>query len=175
VAQFGFDTTDAKTLRASPIVVVEPDGRVGTAPDGVMVANGMVLTADGRTLICAESAGGKVSAYDVGANGALSNRRTFADLPAGHFADGICLDAAGGVWVACCMGPGFIRVVEGGTITHLVPMPEGRFGYACMLGGADRRTLYMCTSERYEAAHLKACRTSRIESIRVDIAGAGLP
>jgi sugar lactone lactonase YvrE len=54
-------------------------------------------------------------------------------------------------------------------------MPEGRFAYACMLGGADRKTLYMCTAERYDPAYLKTCRTSRIESIRLEIAGAGLP
>ena len=64
VAQFGFDTTDPRTLRPSPIIVVEPDGRVHEGPNGVMVANGMVLTPDGRTLIFAESAGGKISAYD---------------------------------------------------------------------------------------------------------------
>jgi sugar lactone lactonase YvrE len=175
VGQFGYEHSEGRMPEASPIILVDADGRVSVGPDQVLVANGMVLTPDGRTLICAESAGGKLSAYDVATNGTLSNRRTFAELPPGHYPDGICLDAAGGVWVACVLGPGFIRVVEGGAVTHFVPMPEGRFAYACMLGGADRKTLYMCTSERYDPAYLKSCRTSRIESIRVDIAGAGLP
>lgn len=175
VGQFGYEHSAGRMPEASPLILVDQEGRVTVGPDSLLVANGMVLTPDGRTLICAESAGGKLSAYDVGTNGALSNRRTFAQLPPGHYPDGICLDAAGGVWVACVLGPGFVRVLEGGTITHVVPMPEGRFAYACMLGGADRKTLYMCTSERYDPAYLKSCRTSRIESIRVDSPGAGLP
>jgi sugar lactone lactonase YvrE len=175
VGQFGYEHSAGSMPEASPIILVDPEGRVSVGPDRVLVANGMVLTPDGRTLICAESAGGKLSAYDVGTNGSLSNRRTFARLPPGHYPDGICLDAAGGVWVACVLGPGFVRVLEGGTVTHVVPMPEGRFAYACMLGGADRKTLYLCTSERYDPAYLKSCRTSRIESIRVDSPGAGLP
>jgi sugar lactone lactonase YvrE len=175
VGQFGYEHSEGRMPEASPIILVDPEGRVSVGPDQVLVANGMVLTPDGRTLICAESAGGKLSAYDVGTNGSLSNRRTFAQLPPGHYPDGICLDAAGGVWVACVLGPGFVRVLEGGTVTHVVPMPEGRFAYACMLGGADRKTLYLCTSERYDPAYLKSCRTSRIESIRVDSPGAGLP
>jgi sugar lactone lactonase YvrE len=175
VGQFGYEHSEGRMPEASPIILVDPQGHVSVGPDAVLVANGMVLTPDGRTLICAESAGGKLSAYDVGPNGALSHRRTFTRLPPGHYPDGICLDAAGGVWVACVLGPGFVRVLEGGSITHVVPMPEGRFAYACMLGGADRKTLYMCTSERYDPAYLKSCRTSRIESIRVDFPGAGLP
>jgi sugar lactone lactonase YvrE len=175
VGQFGYEHSAGRMPEASPLVLVDPDGRVSLGPDPLLVANGMVLTPDGRTLICAESAGGKLSAYDVGTNGTLSSRRIFAELPPGHYPDGICLDAAGGVWVACVLGPGFVRVLEGGAITHFVPMPEGRFAYACMLGGTDRKTLYMCTSERYDPTYLKSCRTSRIESIRVDSPGAGLP
>jgi len=175
VGQFGYEHSAGRMPEASPLILVDQEGHVTVGPDSLLVANGMVLTPDGRTLLCAESAGGKLSAYDVGTDGALSNRRTFAQLPLGHYPDGICLDAAGGVWVACVLGPGFVRVLEGGTITHVVPMPEGRFAYACMLGGADRKTLYMCTSERYDPAYLKSCRTSRIESIRVDSPGAGCP
>jgi sugar lactone lactonase YvrE len=175
VGQFGYEHSEGRMPEASPLILVDAEGRVSVGPDPLLVANGMVLTPGGRTLICAESAGGKLSAYDVGTDGALSNRRSFAELPPGHYPDGICLDAAGGVWIACVLGPGFVRVLEGGTITHVVPMPEGRFAYACMLGGADRKTLYMCTSERYDPAYLKSCRTSRIESIRVDSPGAGLP
>lgn len=175
VSQFGYEAAEGGTPVTSRLIVVEPDGGVGTGPDELMVANGMILTEDGRTLICAESAGERLSAYDVAADGALSNRRVFAQLPPGHFPDGICLDAEGGVWVACCIGPGFIRVVEGGAVTDFVPMPEGRTGYACMLGGVERRTLFMCTSEPFDPARLKASRAARIESIPVAIPGIGLP
>jgi sugar lactone lactonase YvrE len=175
VGQYGYDPSSGEMPRPSPLVIVEPDGTVGTGPDGLLVANGIVLSDDGNTLICAESAAGRLAAYDVGIGGTLSNYRVFAELPPGQYPDGICLDAEGGIWVACLFGPGFARFVEGGAITHIVPMPEGRFAYACMLGGEDRKTLYMCTAEKYDPAYLKACRTSRIETIRVEIAGAGRP
>jgi sugar lactone lactonase YvrE len=175
VGQFGYDHSSGNMPSPSPLIIVEPDGNVGMGPDGLLVANGLVLSADGKTLICAESAGGRLAAYDAGADGTLSNHRVFAQLPPNQYPDGICLDAEGGVWVACLFGPGFARLTEGGTVTDIVPMPEGRFAYACMLGGADRKTLYMCTAERYDPAYLKTCRTSRIESVRVEISGAGLP
>jgi sugar lactone lactonase YvrE len=175
VGQFGYDHSSGEMPEPSPLIIVEPDGTVGVGPDGLLVANGIVLSPDGKTLICAESAGGRLTAYDVAADGTLSNNRVFASLPQYQYPDGICLDAQGGVWVACLFGPGFARLTEGGTVTDIIPMPEGRVAYACMLGGEDRKTLYMCTAEQYDPAKLKISRTSRIESIRVEIAGAGLP
>jgi hypothetical protein len=44
-----------------------------------------------------------------------------------------------------------------------------------MLGGDDRRTLYICTSEMATAADTVSKRPGRIRTRRVDVAGAGLP
>jgi sugar lactone lactonase YvrE len=139
VGQFGYEHSEGRMPEASPLILVDAEGRVSVGPDALLVANGMVLTPGGRTLICAESAGGKLSAYDVGTDGALSNRRSFAELPPGHYPDGICLDAAGGVWIACVLGPGFVRVLEGGPSRmscrcrrDASPMP------ACWVGRIER-------------------------------------
>src|SRR5262249_23322971 len=130
---------------------------------------------DGKRLIVAESAGAQLSVFDVGPDGALSNGRIFAQLPEGHYPDGICLDSEGGVWVACVLGPGVIRIEEGGAVTHRVLIGDGRFPYACVLGGRDRRTLYVCTAEKFDLVHLRANRTARIDAIDVPFRGAGRP
>ena len=118
-----------------PLLLVDAQGGWRDGADGLQVANGMVLTDDGRRLIVAESAGGRLAQFDLTAEGLPIARRSFAELPPGHYPDGICGDAAGGIWVACCTGPGLVRVEEGGRITHRVTIGDGRFAYACALGG----------------------------------------
>src|SRR3989442_11545069 len=74
------------------VALVTPDGSARQVADGVAFPNGMVVTPDNSTLIVAESYGNKLTAFDIAADGGLSNRRTWADLPGGA-PDGICLDA----------------------------------------------------------------------------------
>lgn len=175
VVQFGFDWRAGEAPVAAPLLVVQPDGRTGIAAPGLHTGNGMAQSPDGRTLIIAESGACRLSAFNVDATGRLSNRRLFAQLPERHYPDGICLDSEGGVWASCCFGPGVIRIEEGGRATHLVPMPEGRNAFACMFGGADRRTLYICTAETEAPDAARAQLTSRIEAVDVGFSGAGLP
>ncbi|RVT91074.1 SMP-30/gluconolactonase/LRE family protein [Sphingomonas crocodyli] len=169
----------ARPSPIEPILFVDTDGHWREMDQPVKVANGMILTADGKTLIVAESAGGRISAFDVGKDGVPTNYRLFAALPEGHYADGICGDDAGGVWVTCCRGPGVIRVEEGGAITHRITIgPEDgaeRFAYACALGGADGKTLFVCTAGPYTPETMAETRTARIETVRVPFAGAGIP
>ena len=66
--------------------------------DGVAFPNGMAITPDGSTLIVAESYAALLTAFDIDADGGLSNRRLFAELGEGAAPDGICLDAEGAVW-----------------------------------------------------------------------------
>ncbi|AZI35566.1 putative lactonohydrolase [Caenibius tardaugens NBRC 16725] len=173
--QHGFDWRGGEPAVAAALLCVEPDGSVHKAADDMTSGNGMVLSPDGRTFIIAESGACRLSAFDRDAQGRLSNRRVFAQLPDGYYPDGICLDDTGAVWVSCCWGPGVIRVEDGGRITHLVPSEEGRNPFACVFGGPDRRTLYICTAEQEEPAVALAKMTSRIEAIDVGFAGAGLP
>ncbi|MBI5289637.1 MAG: SMP-30/gluconolactonase/LRE family protein, partial [Chloroflexi bacterium] len=105
--------------------------------------NGMAITPDGRTLIAAETVGRCLTAFDITANGALTNRREWAALPG--FPDGICLDAENAVWVASPTTGECLRVREGGEVTHKVKS-RARGVYACMLGGEAARTLYLCTA-----------------------------
>ena len=172
VGNFGFDRHRGEPPRTTCIARVDPDGRLTRAADELSFPNGTVITPDGRTLIVAETLAHRLTAFDVAANGALSNRRLFAALE-GCFPDGICLDADGAVWVADARTPRVLRVLDGGRIERTIPTGT-RFAFACMLGDDDRRTLYLCTSTGSGPA-MADKRDGAIERVRVDVPGAGLP
>jgi sugar lactone lactonase YvrE len=156
----------------TPLVRIDPDGSAHVASDPLSFPNGSVITPDGRTMIVAETLGGRLTAFDIGADGTLSGRRTWATLD-WCAADGICLDAQGRVWVANAILPECIRVAEGGEVVGRVTTSQPCF--ACMLGGADRRTLYLMTAPTSTESVVKAKQSARIEQARVEVAGAGLP
>ncbi|WP_422001929.1 SMP-30/gluconolactonase/LRE family protein [Reyranella sp.] len=171
VGNFGYDFEARAEPRTTCLIRVDPDGSVHRAADGLMFPNGTAITPDGATLVVAETFGHRLTAFDVAADGSLSNRRTWAALE-GCSPDGICLDAEGAIWVADPRGRRVLRVREGGEITHSADLaPRG--AYACMLGGADRRTLFVVTNSVGGTANAEP--VGRIETVRVDVPGAGLP
>jgi sugar lactone lactonase YvrE len=177
VGQFGYDREAGAKVQPSPLIRVDPDGSVHRAAEDLLVANGMALTPDGATLVVAESAGMRLSAFTVGAGGTLSDRRVFADLPPGHAPDGMCIDVEGAAWVACVTTDWCLRVAQGGEVLDRIRVDEeGRHPVACVLGGPDRRTLYLLTATTYgEAEPSLQARAGRIEQVRVDVPGAGRP
>jgi sugar lactone lactonase YvrE len=182
---FGFDLdvflrdTPREGVEAPPqastnLVVVAPTGDVVQTVDDMWFPNGTVITPDGKTLIVAETIKFRLTAFDIATDGTLSNRRVFAqfDFVA---VDGICLDAEGHVWLANALTNECLRVREGGEITGTVTTTQNV--YACMLGGDDRRTLYLMTaptSSRFDISEQTDGR-GRVERVHVDVAGAGLP
>ncbi len=174
VGNFGFDLHSGVGVpqRAASLARVDPDGSVTVAADGLMFPNGTVITPDGKTLIIAETLANRLTAFDIVDDGSLMKRRLFAQLD-NCFPDGICLDAEGAVWVADARGKRVIRVFDGGRIERTVLTGERRV-YACMLGGQDRRTLFLCTSTG-SGPDMAKKRDGKIEFIDVDVSGAGLP
>jgi sugar lactone lactonase YvrE len=170
IVQFGGDPTE--TPVPSPLVVVQPDGTVGTAGEGLLIGNGIRITDDDKTLVVAESAGKRISLFDIGAGGTLSNRR-IVNLPEGHFPDGICLDSEGGIWVATLWN-GVIRITHSGEMTHHIKLEGDRNAYACMYGGPDRKTLHICGAGPYDNEKARITRAGRIETIVTGFTGAGL-
>jgi sugar lactone lactonase YvrE len=156
----------------SPIVLVTPDGEVRIAARDLEMPNGAAITPDGRRLIVAETVGKRLTSFEVGFDGSLKGKRTFAAIIEGS-PDGICLDAAGGAWAGLPNGEQFLRITEGGAITHRIPTP-GKMAVACALGGNDRRTLYLLTAERQEP-DIKTNRRAWVSSLRVETPGAGWP
>lgn len=172
VGNFGFDLHGGADFRSTELIRVDPDGSASIAASELAFPNGTVITPDGATLIIGESYGGRLTAFDIGSDGTLTHRRLWAQLPEGRIPDGICLDAEGAIWVASPLGDACLRVRAGGDVTDVVELDRG--AYACMLGDADRRTLYICTAKDSDPAQ-SATRTGRIERVRVEVPGAGWP
>lgn len=172
VGNFGFDLHGGAEPCGANLIRVDPDGETRIAAADLMFPNGTVITPDGRTLVIGESFAGRLTAFDLESNGDLTGRRLWAQLPEGRIPDGICLDADGAIWVASPLGNECLRVLEGGEVTDVVKLDRGAF--ACMLGGADRRTLYICSATDSDPAR-SADRGGRIEQVRVAVPGAGLP
>jgi sugar lactone lactonase YvrE len=171
VGNFGFDLHGKAKPSLANLILVDADDSVRVAAGELSFPNGTVITPDGGTLVVGESFGGRLTAFDVTSDGSLEHRRVWAQLE-GAVPDGLCLDEAGGIWVASPVSGECLRVKEGGEVTHRVAI-EGQ-AYACMLGGADRRTLFICTAPDSDPA-ATASREGRIVTVRVDVPGAGLP
>jgi sugar lactone lactonase YvrE len=159
------------------IAMVAPDGAARQVADGIAFPNGMVVTPDGSTLIIAESFAGKLTAFDIGVDGGLSNRREWAG---GIGPDGICIDAEGAVWTGSG-GNACVRVREGGEILDRVELDRAPF--ACMLGGPDGRTLFIMAQDWHlgedPADNMKRLttgpRTGRVLTARAPAPHAGWP
>jgi sugar lactone lactonase YvrE len=173
VGNFGYDYSNGGKFATANLVLVETDGSARVVADELMFPNGTVITPDGKTLIVAETFGRRLTAFDVAEDGTLSNRRLWADLGQAT-PDGICLDAEGAVWVGSPTTEEFLRVREGGEVAGRVPTP-GRWAVACMLGGDDRKTLYLLTSTNPAGELPGGNSKGSIESVGVAVAGAGLP
>jgi sugar lactone lactonase YvrE len=173
IGGFGFNLFSGEEPRTTCLLCVEPNGRVREVAYDLHFPNGMVITPDGKTLIVGETMGARLTAFEIQPDGALANRRVFAAID-GLIPDGICLDAEGAVWVAWPGSNKVVRVRDGGEIADTIELP-GRHAYACMLGGADRRDLYICTALDHMPEVIKARREGKIEVTRVQVPGAGLP
>jgi sugar lactone lactonase YvrE len=160
---------------AGVIALVTPEGEARQVADGLAFPNGMAVTPDNRTLIVGESWADRLTAYDVADDGSLSGRRSWADTPGLH-PDGVCVDADGAVWFADVASRRCVRVREGGEILGSVELDRGAF--ACMLGGDDRRTLFMLAAEWggfEQVPELLAKRTGQVIAVEAPAPGVGWP
>ena len=174
-----FEFVGGGTPKPGYIKLVTPDGHLRQVAGEIQFPNGMVITPDNRTLIISESFAGRLTAFDIDPDGGLSGRRVFAD---GLGPDGITMDAEGAVWVGT---PEFsvVRVGEGGKVLQRIELAENRAPFALMLGGPDRRTLFICTGEWRQAdghvANLDRLangpRTGEILTLPVEVPGTGRP
>ena len=127
------------------VAVVSPDGSSRRVADDVWFPNGMVILGD-DTLVLAESHADRLTAWTIDEAGDLVDRRVWAELAPGSAPDGICADADGAIWYASVPGQRCTRVAPGGEVLDTIEADRGCF--ACMLGGADGRTLFI-VANRY--------------------------
>ncbi len=173
VGNFGFDLFGGEDFRPANIVMVSPAGEAKVVAEDVEFPNGTVILPSGEVMVVAETFGHRLTAFDVASDGMLSNRRLFADL--GEYGpDGICLDQEGAIWVSAFNHGIFMRVLEGGTITHRIDRSD-RHAVACQLGGSDGHTLFCLTCEGSWEEICAGKSRARVEVASVDIPGAGSP
>ncbi len=173
VGNFGFDLPAKAEVKPTVLILVTPEGRASVVAEGLAFPNGSAITPDGSTLIVGETFAGRLTAFTIGPDGSLSGRRIWAKLD-GAVPDGVCLDAEGALWVASPRSREVLRVREGGEVTHRVRTQNQ--AVACMLGGPERRTLFVLSCQVvHERDKSSALKSGRIESVSVEVPGAGLP
>jgi len=155
------------------LALVTSDGSARQVADGVAFPNGMAVTPDNSTLIVAESYANRLTAFDIGADGGLSNRRVWAELDDGA-PDGICLDAENAVWYGDVPNKRCVRVREGGEVLQTILLDRGCF--ACALGGADKRTLFLIANDWTGPANMAdGSRMGQVLTAEAPAPGAGWP
>ncbi len=170
IGNFGFDYAANAPVEPAEIVLVTPKGHARVVAEDLLFPNGTVITPDGQTLIVAETFGNRLTAFDLEEDGSLTNRRS-GPIWMVCFPDGICLDAEGAVWVAAPHPGEVMRVLISGKISDRVNVSTRP--YACMLGGDDRCTLFICTAGSAIPDEVRAMPGGKIETIDVEVPGAG--
>jgi sugar lactone lactonase YvrE len=172
VNNIGFDFPGGD-FAPGTIALLTPDGSAREVADGLAFPNGVVVTPDNSTLILAESYASRLTAFDIAADGGLSNQRVWADLNGG-VPDGICLDAEGAVWYGDVPHKRCVRVSEGGEVLQTIELDRGCF--ACMLGGAGNTALFMVAQEWSGPANMAGGpRTGQVLTAKVPVPAAGWP
>jgi len=187
VGNFGWDDDTEDRISPTVLLLVDGDGEVAVAAEGLINPNGMAITPDGSTLLVSETFAARITAFERRADGSLGGRRVWAQFGDGEFAtvgealasgailpDGIALDREGALWVGDCRGTGATRVAEGGEVLEFVSTGEWAT-FAVALGGLDRRGLILCTAAPYGTSDPSRSRDAALCRYRVDIPGAGLP
>lgn len=181
---FGFDFLGGEPPSPGIVALVAPDGTANTVATDIEFPNGMVITPDNSTLIISESFAGRLTAFDIAADGGLSRRRVWAD---GVGPDGICLDADGAVWVQAAdtrthtglsdsVEGACLRMQQGGTVLQRIE--HDRPIFAAMLGGPERRSLFLLAAEWHGTDGVEkaiAARTGQVLVVEAPAPGAGWP
>jgi len=184
VTSIAFEFLAGGAPKAGMIVLVTPDGRSRQVAGDLEFPNGMVITPDDSTLIISESFAGRLTAFDIEADGSLANRRVWAE---GLGPDAICLDAEGAIWVGTAdtristgrddsPGGAVVRIREGGEVLDRIEHDRPIFG--CALGGPDRKTLFLLAAEwrgTDQVADVVAARTGQVLTAPAPAPGVGWP
>lgn len=182
VGTFGFDLFAGAAPAEGQIVRIDPDGSARIAAEGLKFPNGMIITEDGGTLIAAESFGGRFAAFDIDADGSLSNHRVWAQpgrepsyesletmLDTDFAPDGCAMDAEGHVWVADALSARACRIAPDGDIVEEIAAPEGHGLFSVTLGGDDGRSLLCCCAPSFARHERQAAKEAELWIHTVDV------
>lgn len=173
IGNFGFDMLRGAPQQTTRLCYVSPTGEARAVGEELLFPNGIVLLDEERTLVVAETYANRLTAFDVGGDGELGRRRTFAQFGEDIAPDGICADAEGAIWVASARSGRCVRVAEGGELLADAVVPEG-VAYACMLGGESGRDLFICAAPGFRPPPGGQA-SGKIHRAEVDVPRAGRP
>ncbi len=99
--------------------------------------NGLILSTDERTLYLTN--GNEIMAYDVGPDGATTNKRIFTTLEDGASGDGLCVDSEGRLYVTAQVASIQVFSPQG---EYLGTIPLPRHASSATFSGPDKKVLY---------------------------------
>jgi sugar lactone lactonase YvrE len=172
VGDTGFVFGVAEPRRCGSLIGWHPLHGARIVAADIFFPNGMAITPDGSTLYLAETFGKCISAFDIGRDGSLDNRRLHAELPGSP--DGLCLDAEGCLWVALLFEGRFVRLSPQGKEIDRIDFP-GKSAIACIIGDDDKSTLFLCVSRIDKSDPANIVRHGEIHRMRAPAAAAGRP
>jgi sugar lactone lactonase YvrE len=162
VNRAGFNMMAGEPVKPGFVALVTPGGDVRDVADDIEFPNGMAVTPDNATLVVADSYRHCLVAFDIDADGSLSNRRVWAELGDGT-PDGICIDGQNRVWYADVPNRRCVRVAEGGAVSGQVELDRG--GFDCVLGGT---TLYIAAAQWRGMSELVTPGSGRVFATEVE-------
>jgi sugar lactone lactonase YvrE len=166
---FGYDLYGDAPQKPGPIFRIGLDGEPTLVEQDMVFPNGSVVLPGTSTLVVAETWAARLTAFDIDDRGDLVHKRVWAELPTGSTPDGICVDAAGAVWVSSIGTSQFLRVEAGGRVTQVIEV-AGRCATDCVLGGSGGTTLFLLTSNSWQPSETTH-REGRIQAIEVEVPG----
>ncbi len=101
---------------ADGFVAVINDGETRIVADNLGYTNEAVPHPDGKRLFVNETFARRLTSFDIGANGSLTNRKTVAEFGPGTFPDGLTFDENGDIWITSIVSNRVLRVRDGGDV-----------------------------------------------------------
>jgi len=139
---------DGEEAPSGALYRLEFDGALTRHDDGICITNGPCVSPDGKTFYHTDTLGKVIWAFDIGADGALSNKRQFFRLDLDDaWPDGSVVDSEGFVWTALWGGGGALRFSPAGEIVSRIALPAINVTKPCF-GGPDLKTLYFTTARK---------------------------
>jgi sugar lactone lactonase YvrE len=168
VGNFGDDSAPPDPPAPTVVIAVDPDGAARTVAEGLEFPNGIAVSADGGTLVVAETRAspGRLTAFTITQDGGLADRRVLIEFAPGQLPDGLALDAQGGLWVAMPFSHEVVRVDATGAVDRRIAIDNP---YAVAIGGEDGRDLFVCTAPDWRPAEAMRLRGGAIRRLRVDV------
>jgi D-xylonolactonase len=126
---------------------IGPDGTRSRLAGKFVIGNGPAFSPDGRIMYASDTVGRRIMVTSLDEGAAPDGpTRVFASMAESDGSpDGMTVDAAGALWVACWAGGQVMCYHPDGRVLRRIAMPV-RNVTSCAFGGPDLRTLYITTA-----------------------------